>query len=243
MSVQEILHQIDHRQWDIPEGNWKYYQEWNKTIFLHWKADYSILRELVPKELEIDLYDGQAWVSVVAFTMEKTRPRNIPAFSPISNFHELNIRTYIKHKGKTGVYFLSIEGGKSISCSIARILSKMPYRYSEIKRTENTYTSTNSEFNDTFQIEYSIGNSITDKSELDKWLTERYALIQDAENNFYEFELHHAEWELNSIEIVNLKIDYPRFRQLFNSKPEFSHYSDGVKVIAWDKKKIKLQEF
>lgn len=240
MSVQEILHQINHRQWEMPEGKWKFYQEWNKTIFFHWKVDYSLLREIVPKELEIDLLNGQAWVSVVAFTMEKTRPRNIPSFSPISNFHELNIRTYIKHKGKTGVYFLSIEGGKSISCSIARILSKMPYRYSKIKRTVNTYTSTNNEFNDTFHIEYSIGDSITNKTELDKWLTERYELIQDAENDFYEFELHHAEWELNAIDIINFKIDYPRFRQLFNSKPEFSHYSDGVQVIAWDKKKIKL---
>lgn len=240
MSIQDILNQQSHRTWKLPEGKWKFYQEWNKTIFLHWKVDFDVLRELVPKELEIDLLNGQAWVSIVAFTMEKTRPRNVPSFSPISNFHELNIRTYIKHEGKTGVYFLSIEGGKSISCSIARILSKMPYRYSKIKRTVNTYTSTNNEFNDTFHIEYSIGDSIINKTELDKWLSERYGLIQDAENIFYEFELHHAEWKLNAIDIVNLKIDYPRFGHLFNTKPEFSHYSDGVKVIAWDKKKIKL---
>ena len=58
------------------------------------------LQILVPAEIEIDLFEGKPWVSLVAFTMEKIRPRYLPYFPPISNFDEINIRTYVKSKNK-----------------------------------------------------------------------------------------------------------------------------------------------
>lgn len=122
MTVNEILKTIEHRPWPLPCGKWKYYQEWNNAVFLHWRVDHNELRKYVPDALEIDLYNGEAWVSLVAFTMEKIRPRNLPAFPPISDFDEINIRTYVKYNNKQGVYFLSIEGGNKISCKVSNIL-------------------------------------------------------------------------------------------------------------------------
>ena len=100
MTIQEILQTTSHRPWQMPKGKWKYYQEWNNAIFLHFEANIEELEKLVPKDLEIDTHEGKAYVSIVPFTMERIRQRNIPAFSPISNFHEVNIRTYVKYKGK-----------------------------------------------------------------------------------------------------------------------------------------------
>src|SRR5687768_14912863 len=114
MTIQEILNHTEHRPWGIPKDKWKYYQEWNHAVFLHWQVDVNELKKFVPEGLEIDLYDGKPWVSLVAFDMENIRSRNLPSFSPISNFHEINIRTYVKKENKTGVYFLSIEGGNRI---------------------------------------------------------------------------------------------------------------------------------
>lgn len=88
MRIQKILENSTHRPWELPDERWKFYQEWNRAIFLHWKVDFQELRNFVPKELEIDLFEGNAWVSVVAFTMEKIRPKNFPHFAPISNFDE-----------------------------------------------------------------------------------------------------------------------------------------------------------
>ncbi len=136
---------------------------------------------------EIDLFDGKPWVSVVAFTMEKIRPRNLPSFTPISNFDEINIRTYIKSKEKTGVYFLSIEGGNYLSCKVAKGISKLPYRYSKIKRTKNQFKSSNSVFDDSLNLEYSIGEEVVKKTEFDLWLTERYALFQDTDKSINEY--------------------------------------------------------
>ena len=130
MSNKEILKQTSHRPWDLPTKTWSFYQEWNNAIFLHWEVNIEELQKFIPEVLEIDLHNGKAYVSLVAFTMEKIRPKHLPSFPPISNFHEINIRTYVKHNNKSGVYFLSIEGGKRLSCELAKAISQLPYRYS-----------------------------------------------------------------------------------------------------------------
>ena len=243
MTIREILDNIEHRPWKIPTDSWKFYQEWNNAIFLHYQVDLTKLKKIVPKELEIDFFDGQPWVSVVAFTMEKIRPKNLPSFSPVSDFDEINIRTYVKSNNKTGVYFLSIEGGKKLSCKVAKGISGLPYRFSEIKRTDKKYQSRNSEFNDKLNITFEIGNELTEKTELDKWLTERYALFQDTNDSINEFEIHHLEWQINEIEIQKLELNYPRFEKLINEQPDKIHFSRGVKVLAWGKIKKKKTDY
>ena len=237
MSIKKILNTTDHRPWEIPIDNWKFYQEWNNAIFLHWQVELCELEKLVPKELEIDLFNGKPWVSLVAFTMEKIRPKNLPPFPPLSNFDEINIRTYVKSNNKTGVYFLSIEGGTKLSCKIAKGISELPYRYSIIERTGNKYQSNNFEFNDNLNIEFSIGKYVKEKDLLDKWLTERYALFLDTKKSINVYEIHHLEWPINEINLKKLDFNYPRFDKLIRNKPDKVHYSTGVKVIAWGKNK------
>tara|TARA_R110002020_G_scaffold319113_1_gene534827 strand:+ start:1051 stop:1788 length:738 start_codon:yes stop_codon:yes gene_type:complete len=237
MTIREILNTTQHRPWEIPTDSWKFYQEWNNAIFLHYQVDIAELKKFVPDELEIDLFEGKPWVSVVAFTMEKIRPKYLPYFSPISDFGEINVRTYVKSNNKTGVYFLSIEGGKRLSCKVAKGISELPYRFSEIKRTAKKYQSRNTVNNDSLEIEFTIGKEQAQKTELDNWLTERYALFQDTEKSINEFEIHHLEWPINDIELHKLDVNYPRFEKLINKKPNKTHYSNGVKVIAWGKVK------
>jgi uncharacterized protein YqjF (DUF2071 family) len=239
MTIKEILKRTAHRPWEIPSGNWKFYQEWNKAIFLHWEVDYDELRKYVPAALEIDLFEGKAWVSLIAFSMEKVRPRNLPYFPLVSNFDEVNIRTYIKSGKKTGVYFLSMECGSKLSCKVAKVMSGLPYRHSVISRTECQYKSFNNEFKDHFEIDFKLGNEINIKTELDKWLTERYSLCQDKNDSIDEYEIHHVEWPIKEIEIVNLRVNYPRFQNLLSNVPDKIHYSEGVQAIAWAKQKRK----
>jgi uncharacterized protein len=242
MTIKEILNATAHKPWALPTEKWKYYQEWNNAIFLHWQVDYEELKKFIPEDLEIDLYDGKPWVSLVAFTMEKVRPRYFPSFPPISNFHEINIRTYVKREGKPGVYFLSIEGGTQISCLVAKTMSELPYRYSKMKRTGNAFLSENRQYGDSLEITYETGQEMQEKTGLDKWLTERYALFQDTDTSINEFEIHHIEWPTNDLQIKECKVNYPRFRKLFSRQPDKTHYSPGVQVVTWDKKKKQKQE-
>jgi len=239
MKIKELLNITEHRPWEMPISSWKFYQEWNNAIFLHWQVDLMELKKFVPDEIEIDLFEGKPWVSMVAFTMEKMRPKNMISFPPISDFDEINIRTYVKYKGKSGVYFLSIEGGTKVSCKLAKGISELPYRYSKMKREKNVFHSINSEFNDELKIQYSIGETINNKKPIDKWLTERYALFQETENSINSFEIHHIEWPLNEILIKKIKLNYSRFDKLINNKPNKIQYSKGVEVIAWNKEQTR----
>jgi uncharacterized protein len=238
MLITEILKQSSHRPWELSNNPWKYYQEWNKAIFLHWKVDVNELRKFVPSHLEIDLFENEAWVSVVIFTMEKIRPKHFPPFSPITTFEEINIRTYVKYNGKSGVYFLSIEASNLLSCKIAKALSELPYRFSSMKRTLNTHSSSNNKTEDKIEIKFNVLEDIKEKSEIDKWLTERYALFQDdAKGNINEFEIHHVEWPIFKVDFSNIELSYDRFSKMIDNKPHLTHYSSGVQVVAWEKRK------
>lgn len=237
MTIREILNKTDHRPWALPEKKWTYYQEWNNALFLHWQVNIDKLRKYVPRDFDIDLFRGKPWTSLVAFSMEKIRPKYLPVFPPVSNFHEINIRTYVTYNGKAGVYFLSIEGGKRISCLIAKSLAELPYRYSSIQRSENFYHSLNQDLNNELMLDFSIKQPLRKKTLLDKWLTERYALFQDTKKSINEYEIHHLEWPLSGLELNRIHINYSGFQYLMSNHPDKAHYSKGVKVIAWGKKK------
>lgn len=237
-TIKQILEKVDHRSWDTPTKPWKYYQEWNKALFFHYRIDASILKELVPKDLEINEIDGSAWVSLVAFTMEKIRPRFLPAFSPISDFDEINLRTYVIKDGKPGVYFLSIEAGKLFSAFIAKTLSGLPYEKSTIKRTDNSYRANHTKKNFSLLADFLIGMKVKHKTELDLFLTERYCLYLEENKHLYRYEIQHLPWKINELELDFLAIDYQINDLKLDSNPDLIHYSKGVQVVAWEKEKL-----
>lgn len=238
MKISQILKQTHHRPWPIPTKIWKFYQEWNRAVFLHYKVNAGELSKLIPEPLKLDLFEGYAWISFVAFDMNNIRPKNLPPLRLVSNFHELNIRTYVRHQNKSGVYFLSIEASKKISCALSKKLSELPYRFSKMKRNSKNFSAKNYGYADEFLLNYEPKQHIEDKSELDVWLTERYALFQDTPKNVNKFEIHHLPWDLKEISIDKLKVNYPRFSSLLKKRPDLIHYSEGIQVIAWGKETI-----
>ncbi|MCC6807547.1 MAG: DUF2071 domain-containing protein [Deltaproteobacteria bacterium] len=48
---------------------------WRDLAFLHWRVPEAALRPLVPSALEIDTFDGSAWIGLVLFTMPRVRIR------------------------------------------------------------------------------------------------------------------------------------------------------------------------
>ena len=237
-DIEDIISNISHRPFALPVGQWKYYQEWNNALFFHWTIPFDILRKCVPANFNIDTFDGNCYVSLVAFTMQKIRPRYLPSISFISDFDEINLRTYIDNDNKKGVYFLNIEAEKLLSTFVAKSLSGLPYEKANIKRTNKKYISTNSKKGFYLDTEFEIRQQLEHKTELDKWLTERYCLYIDKGNEFYRYDIHHKEWKIKNVEIKRLNFSYKVGDiNLSDSQPVLTHYSDGVKVIAWGRQK------
>lgn len=68
----------------------------------------EIISGLLPSDLLLDTSEGNAWVSLAAFDVDKMRVHYLPPFPYISNFKEINVRTYVTHNGVPGIYMFSI---------------------------------------------------------------------------------------------------------------------------------------
>lgn len=239
MKSTEILKQTMHRPFKYPDHSWMFYQEWNKAIFLHWQVTPALIKTLLPNNLEVDIKNNKTWISLVAFDMNNISFKKLPKPPYISDFQEINIRVYVRYNGKPGVYFLSMEANKKSSCLLLKTISKLPYRFSNIERQASSFKSENNNFNDTFHIEFEIENYPIKKDETDLWLTERYAVFQNYKNYIIGYDVHHIAWPTQKINIKTLQLNYPRFDHLINDKPHKIHYSTGVQVLTWNKKKLK----
>ena len=61
-------------------------QQWYDLTFLHWVVPVEQLRPLIPPELEIDTYEGHAYVGLVPFTMREIRPVWAPSLPSALRF-------------------------------------------------------------------------------------------------------------------------------------------------------------
>ena len=114
------------------EGNALLLNDWVRALFIHYEVDAAALQSLVPYEL--DLRGGRAYVSLVAFTMRRLRPclgGKITQWlsAPVSNHGFLNVRTYVKHEGEAGIFFLAEWLPNVLSVFIGPRTFGLPYRY------------------------------------------------------------------------------------------------------------------
>ena len=103
-----------------PRGPTVMRQRWASLLFLHWVVPLDLLRSLVPPELEIDTFEGRAYVGLVPFTMTGVRPTLLPAIRRCSDFHEVNVRTYVHFRGRDpGVWFFSLDAADPFAVAFA----------------------------------------------------------------------------------------------------------------------------
>src|SRR5690606_33106319 len=112
---------------------WVMKQEWHEVVFLHWPVKAEWVREHVPAELELDLYDGFAWIGIVLFKAKRTYLRGISLIPAVPPYLELNIRTYVKYKGRSGVYFFSLDADSALAVKAASTGNFLPYRHARMK--------------------------------------------------------------------------------------------------------------
>src|SRR5439155_4256722 len=116
---------------DRPQS-WRWSQHWRDLIFAHWRVPASTLLPHLTLGLELDTWEGAAWVSAVAFRLEGVRLRGLPPMGPCSNFLELNLRTYVQRRGEPAIYFLRIHAGSRLAVAFARWLTPLPYAFARI---------------------------------------------------------------------------------------------------------------
>ena len=198
---------VMHRPWPLPQGPWVMGQRWSNLLFAHWPVTTDALRALVPPTLTLDLHQQTGWVTVTPFYLSHLRLRTMPPFPGMSEFPELNVRTYVTVGGKPGVYFFSLDAGNALAVAAARTLYHLPYHRAAMSaRTSGDgsidYRSrrwgtaaTEADFVARYQAAGPVARS--KPGTLDEWLTERYCLYAvDSRRRTYRAEIHHRPWPL-----------------------------------------------
>jgi hypothetical protein len=185
-------------------------QRWHDLLFAHWALPPEEIRPLVPRELELDTFEGKAWVGVIPFWMSSVRFRGIPPIPTASTFPELNVRTYVRARqepNKPGVYFFSLDAASVLAVLGARAGAGLPYFWAEMKvesaGDEIRYRSVRRQSPrgaDLVARYRPTGPASSTKTELEKFVTERYCLYVVRSGVVHRIQIHHLPWPLQPAE-------------------------------------------
>jgi uncharacterized protein len=180
--------------------------DWMRVLMIHLEADATELQRVVPYPL--DLHQGRAFVSLVAFTMEKMRPRigGRPAawlFRPIATHDFLNVRTYVRHDGEPGIHFLAEWLSSRLAVTLGPRTFGLPYRHGRIHYEHDLQRDNLRGLvkgSDDARLLYQATMPDKDifapcrRGSLDEWLMERYTAFNAVGGRRRFFRVWHPPW-------------------------------------------------
>jgi uncharacterized protein len=223
-------------------------QSWRDLLFLHWEIPTDVIRPLIPTELDLDLFDGTAYVGLVPFTMKGLRPIGLPPVHGLSSFHETNVRTYVHHQGTNpGVWFFSLDAANLIAVHLARKWFHLPYYHARmfLEHEPSTHSSDHPAIlyagvrcqPTPRPTSYAVRAQPTGlvkpavPGSLEFFLAERYILYTQNRNTVFSGQVHHTPYPLQSAELLSL--DESLLAAAGFSRPARSplaHFAHGVDV-------------
>lgn len=191
---------------------------WHDLLFMHWKVDADQLRKTLPAALELDTFNGQAWIGIVPFRMSGVSLKWMPDLPWLSKFPELNVRTYvIGPDGRKGVWFHSLDASNPVAVRGARWLYSLNYVDAKIQFAKDKgcdcgswirYDSTRTHRDEPaarLKVEYRpIGSEyLAVEGALDHWLTSRYSLFcANAKGHLFRGDIEHEPWHLKDAQAI-----------------------------------------
>ncbi len=220
-----------------PTGRAAGTQRWRELLFVHWSFAADEVRALVPRSLELDLWAGRAWVGLVPFRMEATRTWWMPRALGL-DFLETNLRTYVHHQGRPGVYFFSLEASSWLAVRAARWSWGLPY-FKAAMTAERTgdrvhYRSRRKRAAPApIDVTYDVGDALgrSEVGSLQHFLLERYHLFVEKRGRLRRGQVHHVPYPARAASLVSLDQGLVTAAGLpASGRLETVHYSDGVEV-------------
>ncbi len=227
-----------HRPWPLPSGLWLWRQVWNDLAFLHWPVRASHVAPLIPRGLTVDEYDGRAWIAVVPFWMSGVTMRGVPPLPGLSTFPELNVRTYVRHGDRPGVWFFSLDAASRLTVFGGRLLFSLPYFYASMRveqREGRIHYSSKRSGGARFVASYGATGPVqkSDPGSLEHFLTERYRLYA-AERDAISFaDIHHAPWPLQTGAADIERNDILATNRLGAGGAPLVHFAKRLDVVIW----------
>lgn len=222
----------------MPRGPVVMYQNWRRLLFLHWARDAAEVQATLPDGLIVDTWDGRAWLGIVPFRMTGVRPRFLPAMPWLSDFPELNVRTYVRDgQGRRGVWFYSLDCAQPVAVWAARVLFGLPYFHAEMRERVGdriSYDCRRKESDGNAHFEYrGAGNpERAGEGTIEQFLIERYRLFAVRRGCLLTGEVWHEPYPLQRADVTEWSVA-PLRQAGFNmgdAAPDHAIFSPGVDV-------------
>jgi uncharacterized protein len=251
--MHEAFTHLAHRPWPCPTGPWTWRQNWLDLLFAHWPIRVEHLQPLVPSRLTLQEFEGTAWVGVVPFRMTGVMRRPLPDLPGVSAFPELNLRLYVEHQGRPGVWFVSLDATNWLAVQAARWLFHLPYHHArmahrgELLSASLEPTSAGIVFESqrvsqpptvTFRAAYrAVGSTFTAQpGTLEHFLCERYCLYAvSPRGTLFRCDVHHRPWPLYRAE-AEIQADelLARYGLKVEDRPPHVLATPGVHTVVWN---------
>ena len=239
------LQYLDHRPYELPEARWTWRQTWRRLAFLHWPGAAGVIQERLPEGLEVDTFEGEAWLGVVPFKMTGIAKRPLPPVPFTHEFEELNLRTYVKptNGGPAGVWFFSLDAANWLACRTARLMFGLPYFHAAMsadeRGDETIYDSRRRDapagIGFTGRYRPTGGVFRSSPGSLEEWLTERYCLYATHRGRLVRGDIHHEPWPLQPSEADIARNDLASGQGFtLPDIPPLVHYAERIDVIVWN---------
>ncbi len=172
--------------------------------------------------------------------------RPFPDLPWISAFPELNVRLYVEHDGKPGVWFLSLDATNPMAVWAARRYFHLPYYQARIAiRTAADgiqFSARREDGGPVFEASYRPTSAVyeSEPGTLEHWLTERYCLYAQApDGSIWRNDVHHAPWPLQAAEAKILQNSYlPMAGRNLADSPAHLLFAKRIDVIVWNATRV-----
>jgi len=206
-------------------------QRWHEIAFFHWSAEPNVVQRRLPIGLQIDTFEGKAWISLTPFLLAGLRPPLFPQAVGLT-FPEMNLRTYVLGPHGPGIWFFSLDAARLFAVLGARATFGLPYFWARMtvntSAVENCYFSKRSQRASAF-IRIAKDERIVQQSELDIFLTARFRLYSTYGRRLITARVQHPPWELNRVRILQFEENVRRAMDLeFPAHDFIAHHSTGV---------------
>lgn len=187
-------------------------QTWSDLVFIHQEVDPDSLRKLIPEPLELDLFEGKAYISFVPFIMNDIKPLGLFTVPYFSSIQEFNLRTYVRYKGYKSVYFVSLDATKTPHIEVARTLFKLNYLKAKIDykvaKSVICHRIDSRDHKVDFRAEFEASDEVFEPSALTDWLTDRYSYLESKSGSVYAGSLYHEPWQLQNLKLKSIEENY-----------------------------------
>ncbi|MBM3438448.1 MAG: DUF2071 domain-containing protein [Bacteroidetes bacterium] len=230
--------------------------KWENLIMANYVVEPQVLKPFLPKGVELDLHEGEAFVSLVGFMFNRSRIFNVP-IPLLGTFEEINLRFYVKRKTadgyRRGVVFINETVPYKPVAWLANKLYKehyiaIPTQHNIVIGSDEKLVQYNWKMGQTWNkmaVKASKMQREMSRGSLEEFIFEHYyGYTRIDANRSQEYRIHHPRWKVNDVLEANIQCNFAEmygaaFAQLSSENPKSVIIAEGSAIsVDWNRKPI-----